>query len=75
MNDAPPRAPEIVIWTKGGQAIECPSLDAARSAATKFSARHPGVAVGVYQLIGFAHTPVREPEFTTASGGLSDTTD
>lgn len=73
VNPEPRQAPEFVMWMPpSGAAVECPSLELAQRAAVKFAARHPGTTVGVYQLIGFAHKPLEEPEFVqtepTASG-------
>lgn len=57
------RPPDVVMWVRGGSAIECASIEAAGKMASKFAGRHPGVVVGVYQLVGFAITPERPAEF------------
>lgn len=70
VNADPPRAPDFIMWAPPhGAAVECPNLFTAQRAAELFAGKHPGTTVAVYQLCGFAHKPVEEPEFTPAGPG------
>lgn len=56
----------VIMWCPGGRAVECPSIDMAIKAAENFSGNHPGVAVGVYQLVGFAVVPRKPGQFVSS---------
>lgn len=61
--DVARRPPEILMVCRGGAPVECPTMDDAKRVAEKFSGKHPGTVVGVYQLVGFAFTPERPGSF------------
>jgi hypothetical protein len=63
INDAPPRAPHVLLYIPGGAAVHCPDTEAAQSAAENYAAERPGRTVGVYQLVGYAHKPIEKPAF------------
>jgi hypothetical protein len=63
----PPRAPRIVLYIPPyGRAVHCPDRESAERAATKWASENPGRTVAVYELVGFAHQPVRPTDFTPA---------
>jgi hypothetical protein len=67
-----PSAPPVIMYMPpSGAAIECPSLEAAKNAAPRLAAKYPGATVAVYELVGWARAPVREPEFTSGSSQLA----
>ena len=63
----PPRAsPALLYVPPHGTPVNCPSVEAAQTAAENYSAENPGRTVAVYQLVGYAFRPIEKPEFTPA---------
>ncbi len=65
IGDSPgPKAPRILMWMPpNGAPIECPTMEEAAEMAPQIAARQPGRTVAVYELVGYAHAPVRAPEY------------
>lgn len=71
LNNEPPRAPRVLLYIAGGRAVHCLDVDTAKGAAENLAAERPGITVGVYQLVGFAHRPVEKPVFQDSEQALS----
>ena len=60
-----PKAPALIMWVPpSGKVLAGTTLDETMRAAAQFAGEHPGFTVGVYELIGVAHTPIAPAEFT-----------
>jgi hypothetical protein len=56
------------LWIPpSGRPVECPSVEAASSAAAAYAGQKPGTTIAVYQLVGYAYRPVEAPEFVPAA--------
>lgn len=72
LNDKPPRAPRVLLYIPPhGRPVHCPDVEAAKTAAENYAAERPGVTVGVYQLVGYAHRPIEKPIFQDTEQALA----
>jgi len=63
-DDRPPASPpKIILWCRGGATVECASLVEAQHHASRLPGKNPGTVFGVYEMVGFAVTPLTTPEF------------
>lgn len=64
------RAPAVLLYVwPDGRPTDCPTMASAQAAATRIAGNTPGTMVAVYELVGFAYQPIREPEFFHAPRG------
>jgi hypothetical protein len=62
------KPPVVVMWCPpSGRVVASSSVEQAQAAAANLAGKQPGTVVAVYQLIGYAHVPLKPAPFVASN--------